>query len=120
MTAIAYGGSFVAALRTDGTVFAWGSPWLSMGETKVPSGLTGVIALTARSYHTLALKSNGTVVAWGGNQFGQRSVPAGLSDVTAIAAVPSHSLALKRAIQPWSPGAAKTATTGGNAPCQRG
>ena len=47
-------------------------------------GLSGVIAIAAGTYHTVALKSDGTVVAWGLNASGQTSVPAGLSGVSAI------------------------------------
>jgi hypothetical protein len=64
----------------------------------VPSGLSGVTAIAADFFHSLALKSDGTVVAWGcggGEDFGQCSVPSGLSGVTAIAADFFHSLALK-------------------------
>ncbi|MBF0528707.1 MAG: hypothetical protein HQK55_05440 [Deltaproteobacteria bacterium] len=74
-------------------VVGWGYNY--SGQTTVPSGLTGVTAIAAGSYHSLALKSDGTVVAWGNNGFGQTSVPAGLSGVTAIAGGYGHSLALK-------------------------
>jgi hypothetical protein len=52
----------------------------------VPTGLTGVVAIAAGSYHSLALKSDGSVVAWGNDLDGQTDVPPGLGDVTAIAA----------------------------------
>jgi hypothetical protein len=73
-------------------VVAWG--WNYYGQTNVPAGLRGVIAIAA-SYHTVALKSDGTVVAWGYNDNGQASVPAELSNVTAIAAGGRHTVALK-------------------------
>jgi alpha-tubulin suppressor-like RCC1 family protein len=31
----------------------------------VPSGLSGVAAIAAGTFHSLALKGDGTVVAWG-------------------------------------------------------
>ena len=71
---------------------AWG--WDDYGQTDVPAGLSGVTAIAAGQYHSLALKSDGTVVAWGDNTYGQTTVPAGLSGVTAIAAGGYHSLAL--------------------------
>ncbi|NBP40570.1 MAG: hypothetical protein EBV34_19490, partial [Betaproteobacteria bacterium] len=74
-------------------VVAWGSN-LS-GQTNVPAGLSGVIAVAGGRDHSLALRTNGTVVAWGGNAEGQASVPAGLTNVTAIAAGDFHSVALK-------------------------
>jgi hypothetical protein len=77
----------------SGTVVAWGVNYY--GQTNVPYGLTGVVAISARGDHTLALKSDGTVVAWGANSSGQTNVPAGLTDVVAVSAGQSHSLALK-------------------------
>jgi alpha-tubulin suppressor-like RCC1 family protein len=91
--AVAAGFQHALAIRTNGTVVAWGSN-LS-GQTNVPAGLSGVIAVAGGRDHSLALKTNGTVVAWGGNGDGQASVPAGLTNVTAIAAGDFHSVALK-------------------------
>ena len=73
------------ALKSDGTVVAWGGN--SSGQTTIPAGLSGVTAIAGGNYHTVALKSNGTVVAWGGNSSGQTTIPAGLSAVTAKAAL---------------------------------
>jgi len=81
------------ALRSDGTVVAWG--YNSNGQTNVPAGLSNVVALAAGLDHSLALRDDGTVAAWGGNDFGQVSVPAGLADVVAITAGENHSLALR-------------------------
>ena len=64
----------------------------------MPGGLTGVTAIAAGHFHSLALKGDGSVVAWGcggGFDYGQCSVPGGLSGVTAVAAGTDHSLALK-------------------------
>jgi alpha-tubulin suppressor-like RCC1 family protein len=65
----------------------------------VPGNLTGVTAIAAGTFHSVALKGDGTVVAWGCNDirvnWEQCSVPGGLSGVRAIAAGASHSLALK-------------------------
>jgi hypothetical protein len=61
----------------------------------VPAGLSGVVAIAAGGYHTVALKRDGTVVAWGYNNEGQTDVPAGLSGVMAIAAGGWHTVALK-------------------------
>ena len=93
MAAIAAGGDHNLALKSDGTVVAWG--WNAFGQAAVPADLANVIAVAAGSAHSLALKSDGTVVAWGWNYFGQAAVPAGLAHVVAIAAGGDHSLALK-------------------------
>jgi uncharacterized delta-60 repeat protein len=78
---------------TCGTVVTWGDD--SRGQTTIPAGLTGVVALAGGEYHTLALKSDGTVVAWGDNRYAQSTVPVGLAGVVALAAGYGHSLALK-------------------------
>ena len=72
------------ALKSDGTVAAWGNN--DHGQTTVPAGLTDVAYIAAGGSHTVALKSDGTVVAWGDNTYGESAVPVGLSGVTAIAA----------------------------------
>jgi hypothetical protein len=81
------------ALKTDGTVVAWGDN--GCGQTTVPPGLSGVTAISAGAYHSLALKSDGTVVALGDNGHGQTAVPEGLGAVLAISAGTFHTLALK-------------------------
>ena len=92
--AIDAGMDFSLALKTDGTVVAWGTN--DHGQGSVPSGLSSVSAIAAGSYHAVALKSDGTVVAWGRNDGGQTAVPAGLSGVKAIAAGGDFNLALKK------------------------
>jgi hypothetical protein len=83
------------ALKSDGTVVSWGAIGYDLGQNNVPAGLSGVKAISAGAYHTLALKSDGTVVAWGWNGYGQTDVPAGLSGVTAVSAGFRFSAALK-------------------------
>ena len=81
-------------LTQGGTVVAWGKN--REGQTTVPAGLSGVVAIAAGYYHPVALKQDGTVVAWGGNHSGQTTVPAGMSGVVAIAAGWDHTVALKQ------------------------
>ncbi|HZK44387.1 MAG TPA: hypothetical protein VFC73_08940, partial [Syntrophomonadaceae bacterium] len=84
--AIATGGSHSLALKSDGTVWAWGNNsdgQLGDGSTtsryypvQVRDGagegfLQDVVALAAGSNHSLALKKDGTVWAWGNNDSGQ-------------------------------------------------
>ena len=85
------------ALKNDGSVVAWGDDF--DGQTTVPlAALSGVIAIAAGAFHTVALKNDGTVLAWGAvnseDDYGQTEAPLGLSGVTAISAGGVHTLAL--------------------------
>jgi hypothetical protein len=81
------------ALRSDGTVVAWGNN--TYGQTNVPPGLSNVIAVAAGAWHSLALRADHTVVGWGANYGGQQTnPPVGLSNAVAIAAGGGMSLAL--------------------------
>ena len=106
--------------KSDGTVWAWGGN--SFGElgdgttngrvTPVQvHNLSGVTAVAADDFYSLAVKSDGTVWAWGSNHHGQlgdgttdsRSTPVqvhNLSGVTAVDAGPS--LALKGDCTVWA------------------
>lgn len=89
-----YSGNFSLALKSDGTVLAWGANTYNQ-VSGVPAGLAGVADVACKGRHCMALKSDGTVVAWGDNTYGQATIPTGLSDVVAIAAGSYHSLAVK-------------------------
>ena len=117
------------ALKTDGTVWAWGlnedgqlgnKTSGTDNKSYVPervSGLSGVKAISAGNAHSLALKTDGTVWAWGDNFYGQlgdgtsgtdtdSNVPVQVKDptdpstflqgVTAISAGDAFNLALKK------------------------
>ncbi|MFO1488073.1 MAG: DUF5011 domain-containing protein [Verrucomicrobiota bacterium] len=90
---IAGGGAHSLAIKSDGTVTAWG--YNGDGRTNVPVGLSNVVAIAGGNAHSLALKSDGTVSAWGFNSDGQTDIPVGLSNVVAIATRFTHNLALK-------------------------
>jgi alpha-tubulin suppressor-like RCC1 family protein len=81
------------ALKSDGTVVAWGLN--SLGQTSVPASLSGVIAIAGGESHSLALRSDGTVVPWGDNGDDQATAPGTLRDIIAVAACGEHSLAIK-------------------------
>ena len=60
-TKIAAGENYSLALKSDGTVVAWG--FNEFGQSMVPGGLNGVVAIAAGNLQNLALKADGTVVA---------------------------------------------------------
>ncbi|MCE9575109.1 MAG: hypothetical protein K8W52_18300 [Deltaproteobacteria bacterium] len=79
---IAVGDSgFYLAVKTDGTVIAWGNDTFGQLGNGTPNadsatpvavlGLTNVIAVAAGDFHALALEGDGTVWAWGLNQTGE-------------------------------------------------
>jgi len=90
---IAAGGEHSLALRTNGTVLAWGGN--TFGQTNVPAGLSNVTDIAAGYYHSVVLRRDGTVVAWGRNTDGETNVPPGLSNVVALSAGCHHNLALR-------------------------
>lgn len=74
---VAMGANHALALRSDGTVLAWGADTygqLGLGRallSPVPlklAGLSQVKAVAAGAGHSLAVRSDGTVWAWGSNE----------------------------------------------------
>jgi alpha-tubulin suppressor-like RCC1 family protein len=115
-SAIAAGEMHTIALRTDGTLWAWG--WNNGGQlgngttvltkntpTQIGTGATWS-AISAGSLHTVALKSDGTLWTWGENTYGQlgdgttvnKNIPTQIGTGTtwsAISAGNIHTIALK-------------------------
>lgn len=103
-TQIAVGAYHTLALKSDGTVSAWGAAASSIhayGQSEVPPELAGVQQVAAGAFHSLALKTDGTVVAWGRNTYwspelytGQATVLPNLSGVVQIAGGYFHTVAI--------------------------
>ena len=129
--AISAGAWYSLALRSDGTVWAWGinaSRQLGDGtninrNSPVRIDLRDIVAISAGGGHSLALRSDGTVWGWGDNGSGQlgnggvssRSIfvqAEGLSDVVAISTGSHHSLALRSDGTVWAWGWNKSGQLG--------
>ena len=114
--AISAGGMDCIALKSDGTVWAWGdNEWGELGDgtnmgtdfdNPVPvqvKGLNDVVAISAGSNYNIALKSNGTVWGWGYNEEGNLGngtfencyVPVQIKGLTNITAISGGSYAIK-------------------------
>ena len=132
VVAVAAGAGFSLALKEDGTLWTWGVATgflTSSGDShsdipiqvKDEDGqpLTGIVSVSAKGGHWLALKSDGTVWSWGGNESGQlgngetenvythavqvrNADGTPLEDVAAVAAGAYHSMALKTNGSVWS------------------
>ena len=93
VVAIAAGSYHTVALKSNGTVTAWGNN--GYGQASVPADLGGVVAIAAGRVHTVALKNDGSIVAWGDRFSGLTKVPEDIGQVIAIAAGSEHNVALK-------------------------
>jgi alpha-tubulin suppressor-like RCC1 family protein len=126
VVAVSAGRYHSLALDSSGRVWAWGrnnAGQLGDGGTTNqlvpvqvdPANLTGVVAVSAGQFHSLALDSSGQVWAWGVNSSGQLGngtttasvVPvqvddSDLANVVAIAAGLSHNLAIDSAGRAWA------------------
>src|SRR5262249_60305618 len=78
--AIAAGQGFTLALKSDGTVWAWGtdyygqigsSSWTNSSVAVRIGTICDVVAVAAGNQHAVALKADGTVWCWGANAYGQ-------------------------------------------------
>jgi alpha-tubulin suppressor-like RCC1 family protein/methionine-rich copper-binding protein CopC len=120
---VAGGNWHTVALKSDGTVKAWGNNQggqlgtgdnVSTNEPVNVNGLSGIIEVSAGVYHTLALKNDGTVWVWGFNEYGlgdgtstESTTPVQVSGLASIIAISSngvgdHSLALKNDGTVWA------------------
>ncbi len=90
---VACGYSHSLALRSDGSILAWGDN--SFGQCDVPPPNSNFVAVSGGFFHSLGLKSDGSVAAWGRNNFGQCTLPSANSNFVAVAGGDDHSLGLK-------------------------
>ena len=93
VVAIGAGDYHSLAVKSDGSIIAWGDD--SQGQLDPPAGLGRVVALAGGSGHTIALLADTTAAAWGNDWNGQIDLPVGISNVVAIAAGNSHTLLLE-------------------------
>jgi hypothetical protein len=81
ITAVAAGNGFSVALKSDGTIWAWGdNTYGQLGDGTTTARLTPVqvtglsgtfVTISAGGSHALAVKSDGRLWAWGNNSSGQ-------------------------------------------------
>ena len=131
---VSAGTNFSLALRSDGTVWSWGSGGSgrlghgtgSTSNIGVPgrvASLTNVTSISAGTSHALALRSDGTVWAWGNGGSGRLGNNAtanqhspvqvhGLTNVIAISAGGTHSLALRSNGSVWAWGSGTSGRLG--------
>jgi alpha-tubulin suppressor-like RCC1 family protein len=123
VVAVAAGWDHSLAVRSDGTVWAWGANYYGqLGDgTSTPSlvpqqvpGLTGIVTVAANVGSSFALGADGTLWSWGGNSWGQlgdgtrtdRSSPAPvLTNVSAVSEGEAHTLAVRSDGSVWGWGA---------------
>jgi len=92
--AVSAGQRYGLAVRTDGSLEAWGRNLYHVIE--VPEG-TDFFDVSAGYYYGLALTGGGQLAAWGCDDRGQTGVPGG-DDFVAVAAGGWHGLALASVI----------------------
>jgi len=116
------GGYHTLAVKTDGTLWAWGNNsygQLGLGDTTQRTSPTQVgtgtnwASVSAGGFHALAVKTDGTLWAWGNNGYGrlgdgtttQRTSPVQIgTDTTwqSVSAGSSHTMAVKTGGTLWA------------------
>lgn len=91
--ALAVGTSHVLALKTNGTVVAWGDNQL--GQITLPTITDFVDSIAAGGNVSGLVTRGGAVHVWGFNTSGQLNLPEGLAGVRQLALGATHALALK-------------------------
>jgi len=110
-TVISAGSSHIAAIRSDNTLWTWGSNdqyQLGLGDTTtryspVQVGTNSWTAVSAGDKHTIGIRSNGSLYAWGKNDLGQVGGP-GLAaswNVVGRAAYGTHAITTTGELYAW-------------------
>ena len=86
-----------SASLADNSLSGWGSNVYNASSP--PVGLSGVIAIAAAGYHSVALKNDGTVWGWGWNNYGQ--VGDGTTNIR-LTPVPASGLRWKRPLRSFN------------------
>jgi len=92
IVAVAAGAQHQMVLRSDGTVFAWGSAASSV--TNVPPNVTNVVAIAAARDFSMALRADGTAVVWGPKATSQAAAFSNFVNISAISAGGDQGLGL--------------------------
>jgi len=133
---ISTGGDHTAALRSNGTAWAWGSGFLGqLGDNtntnrsspvSVVGGFTDWVQISAGGNHTAALRANGTAWGWGFGTSGQLgdnttttrsspvSVVGGFTDWVQISTGSTHTAALRANGTAWGWGTNSSGQLGDN------
>jgi len=96
--AIGAGDYHSLAVRTNGTVVAWGDN--SEGQCQPPANLTNAVAVAGGGAHSLAIKADSSMAGWGNNWNAQCNFPTNLFNIAAVAAGEAHSVVLVGLSQP--------------------
>ena len=83
------GGSHGLALKSDGTLAAWG-----IGSYAQPADGNDFTAIAVGNKHSLAIREDNTLLAWGDNTYGQCDIPETSGRFVAIAGAIQSSIAI--------------------------